>query len=375
MNADGSGQRLLDTDLGPNVTDPDWSPDGSRIVLSAFGNIYSVPLTGGRSALLARDGTNPRWSPDGTRIAFTRGYTTIMLMNADGSGLYALVGMGDGNTSSRRFSWSPDGTRIAFHGQQDNGIDVINADGTGLTQLVPEGANIRSVPAWSPDGTRIAFLENGDICTAGLGGSDVARLTYTPVDPGGISTNPAWQPLPPGSQPAGDPGGSAGPPATFPRSTYWYPGCDRPDDEVTISVRGPARARLGSRVTYTTVLKRDAADQPHRGRRLLRLQGEGSAAAGGHSGALRLIRALSAEDRRRMRARHPLSRRDSNCARSPAAESRGDVRGHGDQGRRQLRSAGALREHPHPGCPPLKPASPRRRDGRTASRDGFRRRA
>src|SRR5437899_495348 len=125
MNADGSGQRLVDTDLGPNVRDPSWSPDGSNIVLSAFGDIYSVPLSGGRSKLLARDGTNPQWSPNGTRLAFVRGFFTIMLMNADGSGLHALVETGSGNTSSRRFSWSPDGTRIAFTGQQD-GIDVIN---------------------------------------------------------------------------------------------------------------------------------------------------------------------------------------------------------------------------------------------------------
>jgi uncharacterized repeat protein (TIGR01451 family) len=254
MNADGSDQRLVDTDLGPNVTHPSWSPDRTHVVVSAFGDLYLVPLAGGRSRLLVADGDYPTWSPDGSWIAFVRDFNTIMLVRPDGSGLHALTANGAANTSNRQISWSPDSKRIAFTSREYGGIDAINADGTGLTRLVPYGQDgfSRSVPAWSPDGTRIVFLENADLCTAAADGSGqgVARLTFTPISEQ-PPTDPAWQPLPPGSTPAGTPGATAGPPPGYPRGTPWYPSCDHPDDLVTVTATGPPRAKLGTWVTYT----------------------------------------------------------------------------------------------------------------------------
>ena len=254
MNADGSNQRPIDTDLGPNVTTPSWSPDGTQVVVSAFGDLYAVPVAGGRSRLVASNGTNPTWSPDGSLIAFTRGTTTIMLVHPDGSDLHALVPSGTGNTANPQISWSPDGKRIAFTGVSDGGIDAVGVDGTGLEQIVPHGYFGRSVPAWSPDGTRIAFLDNGDLCTAAIGGAEVARLTWTPItiEPPG---RPAWQPLPPGSVAAGVAGSSVGPLPGYPRGTPWYPSCDRPDDLVTVSASGPSFAYLGSLVKYTVTFR------------------------------------------------------------------------------------------------------------------------
>ena len=54
MNADGSGQRTVDDDLGPSITTPSWSPDGTQIVVAAYGDLYAVPVAGGRSRLVAR---------------------------------------------------------------------------------------------------------------------------------------------------------------------------------------------------------------------------------------------------------------------------------------------------------------------------------
>jgi len=262
MNADGSGQHVLDTDLGPSVANPSWSPDGKQILVSAFGDLYVVPLAGGRARLLVRDARYPEWSPDGSLIAFVRGTATIMLANPDGSGVHALAPSGLGNTTNRRFSWSPDGKRIAFRGVQDGGIDAINLDGTGLVRLLPPGNFGRSIPAWSPDGTRIAFFENADLCTGGTDGTgnDVARLTWTPSNPVvEPPSDPAWQPLPPGSQPAGVAGRSVGPPPDYPRGIPWYPSCDRPVDNVTISSTGPSLAVLGSWVTYTLQVRNEGS--------------------------------------------------------------------------------------------------------------------
>jgi uncharacterized repeat protein (TIGR01451 family) len=256
MNADGSDQRTIDTDLGPNISTPSWSPDGTQIVVAAFGDLYAVPVAGRRSRLVASNGSNPAWSPDGSLIAFTRGVTTIMLVKPDGSDLHPLVPSGTANTANPPISWSPDGKRIAFTGVSDGGIDAVNVDGTGLVQILPHGQFGRTQPVWSPDGTRIAFLDNGDLCTAAIGGADVARLTWTPIttQPPG---RPAWQPLPAGSTLAGVPGRSVGPQPGYPRGTPWYPSCDLPDDHVTMSSSGPAFALLGSLVRYTLTLKNE----------------------------------------------------------------------------------------------------------------------
>ncbi len=254
MNADGSGRHLIDTDLGPNVSRPSWSPDGTHVVVSAFGDLYVVALSGGRSRLLVPDGDYPTWSPDGSLIAFVRNFTTIMLVRPDGSGLSNLTANGAGNTYNRKVSWSPDSKRIAFTSGGYGGIDAINVDGTGLTRLVPYGQDgfTRSVPDWSPDGSRVVFLENADLCTAAADGSGngVARLTFTPItqEP---PTDPAWRPLPPGSTPAGVAGRSVGPPPGYPLGTPWYPSCDHPEDLVTVTAKGPRRAKLGAWVTYS----------------------------------------------------------------------------------------------------------------------------
>jgi Tol biopolymer transport system component len=95
-----------------------------------------------------------------SRIAFIRepfrgGYGGVLwVMNPDGSGQRRLS-----PATARDPHWSPDGQRIAF-----NGIEVINADGSGLQRLtssLPGECDGRdswdSGPAWSPDGRTIAF--------------------------------------------------------------------------------------------------------------------------------------------------------------------------------------------------------------------------
>jgi Tol biopolymer transport system component len=61
--------------------------------------------------------------------------------------------------------WSPDGTRLAFqtYSHDHYEIVVINADGTGRTQLTKNSPlNDRAIncvsPAWSPDGQYIIYL-------------------------------------------------------------------------------------------------------------------------------------------------------------------------------------------------------------------------
>jgi len=69
----------------------DVSPDGKSIVFDMLGDIYSIPMTGGKATPL-RTGipfeVQPRFSPDGTQISFTSdagGGDNIWVMNTDGS--------------------------------------------------------------------------------------------------------------------------------------------------------------------------------------------------------------------------------------------------------------------------------------------------
>ncbi|MEJ2113456.1 MAG: amidohydrolase family protein [Flavobacteriaceae bacterium] len=69
----------------------DVSPDGSKIAFDLLGDIYIMPIEGGRATLL-REGLpfeiQPRFSPDGSKLSFTSdagGGDNIWVMNIDGS--------------------------------------------------------------------------------------------------------------------------------------------------------------------------------------------------------------------------------------------------------------------------------------------------
>ncbi len=75
----------------------DLSPDGTEIVFDMLGDIYKIPVAGGKATLLAgglASEVQPRFSPDGRFISYTSdkdGGDNIWVMNADGSGKRAIT--------------------------------------------------------------------------------------------------------------------------------------------------------------------------------------------------------------------------------------------------------------------------------------------
>ena len=169
---DGTGEVRLTTDATIQ-TDPDVSPADGTIAFTQWQAVEGEPgvfdlgigalgAAGGATATLApfsprRDAFNPNWSPDGRRIVFEVASASphgsdgpdsrqsdLAVMDADGSGVARL-------TRTRALEstpvWSPDGRWIAFASdrhvargpRERNGADfelyVMRADGTQVRRL------------------------------------------------------------------------------------------------------------------------------------------------------------------------------------------------------------------------------------------------
>src|SRR5450432_3007270 len=73
-NTPGPSKKISFTTDEGTWMDLDVSPDGKTIVFDLLGDIYSMPVTGGKATLLAGGKAweiQPRFSPDGKQISYT----------------------------------------------------------------------------------------------------------------------------------------------------------------------------------------------------------------------------------------------------------------------------------------------------------------
>jgi Tol biopolymer transport system component/imidazolonepropionase-like amidohydrolase len=91
----------------------DVSPDGKTIVFDLLGDIYSIPVTGGKATLLTGGkawDVQPRFSPDGKQISYTsdkEGGDNIWVMNTDGSNKHSVTK--ETFRLLNNAAWTPDG--------------------------------------------------------------------------------------------------------------------------------------------------------------------------------------------------------------------------------------------------------------------------
>ncbi len=149
----------------------DVSPDGQTIAFDLLGDIYLLPIAGGKATAINSGlswSIQPRFSPDGSEIAYISdagGADNIWIMLADGSAARELT--------TERFTllnnpfWSPDGEYIAarkhFTTTRSLGTGEIwlyhrNGGGVAVVEK-PDELHQKELgePAFSPDGRYIYF--------------------------------------------------------------------------------------------------------------------------------------------------------------------------------------------------------------------------
>ncbi len=209
VNADGTGQINLSNDIDTDDSMPVWSPDGTRIAFLhrplvnqyyPYFEIYIMNADGSERINLTNNVTNdldPAWSPDGKNIVFSSdrsGAYAIYVIGADGKGQVNLTGKSLDHYAQQPH-WSPDGQRIVF--VSDDGVDMINADGSGRINIFSSNLGYARNPTWSPDGKKIVFdclghnsNNSWEIYVTSADGSTQINLTNNNAD----DMTPAWSP-------------------------------------------------------------------------------------------------------------------------------------------------------------------------------------
>ncbi len=141
--------------------EPAPSPDGSAIAFSYMGDIWRVPVEGGRAMRLTIHESYddlPAWSPDGKTIAFSSdrtGNDDVYLMDATGGSATQLTCHDAWDAVQ---CWSPDGGSVLFVSRRDtteNEPYEIPVGGGMPRRLVADDAYNVTV---TPDGDWITFV-------------------------------------------------------------------------------------------------------------------------------------------------------------------------------------------------------------------------
>ena len=154
----------------------DVSPAGDALVLEILGDLYLLPIEGGKARAITRGmayDTQPRFSPDGQRIAFVSdrdGPTAVWTVDVDGEDA-KKIGSGGDRADYASPGWSPDGRHVvvsktswglrtfelwAYHVDGGTGVQITKAAPGGPSTPREQRHNALGA-VYSPDGRYLYY--------------------------------------------------------------------------------------------------------------------------------------------------------------------------------------------------------------------------
>jgi len=189
INLDKTGSLLL-----ADGEQPEWSPDGAKIVYKNLSDLVLIMNPDGSSKTALTSGPideNPRWLVDGSKIVFSKSTSPYLpelyIINPDGTNPIKLTEQGDDN-----LSWNPSLIRAVFDSNRNSNREIyaINLDGTGEARLTNNSSR-DFYPVFSPDGLKIAFISerdgNQEIYIMDPDGTNQTRLTNSLANEWGLA--------------------------------------------------------------------------------------------------------------------------------------------------------------------------------------------
>ena len=158
----------LNTDEGTWIP-LDVSPDGKQIAFSLLGDLYLLPIEGGKAKRITQGlafDTHPRFSPSGTHLVFSS--------DRDGNENAWIMELESGDSTQiskektdylQSAEWTPDGNYlIVSRGRRTNKLYMYHKDGGSGVQLISKPENLKAIePAFGNDERYIWFSRrNGD---------------------------------------------------------------------------------------------------------------------------------------------------------------------------------------------------------------------
>jgi len=146
-------------------TSLDISPDGQTLVFDLMGDLYTLPVTGGKATAITKGlayDVHPRYSPDGKKILFISdrsGADNVWYIDTEKKDTIQVTN--DQNQYFPSACWTPDGEYIVYaKGRRNIKLYLANRKSGAGVQLVDEPARLKMIdPAMSADGRYIYFSQ------------------------------------------------------------------------------------------------------------------------------------------------------------------------------------------------------------------------